>query len=215
MPPTPPPVIINMPDTGAPWWGVPLLAGLFVIIGALVTFISTKASDKRKAKREDKVRVATESTESASTFMEQAARIEKAVAQQLTLSHVKFQGDYMNDIAALLEELDTAWTKFELVADKELLQPGKDLFAATIAMALPDLTEESTSHFRGEYHRKHLALVNALRVMNGVDPIEREIINPPTRTETMRMHGEYIRTAAEVMFEKARTNPPRANKSGQ
>jgi hypothetical protein len=213
--PTPPPVIINMPETGAPWWGVPLLAGLFVIIGAAVTFFSTMTSDRRKAKREDKVRVATGSTESASSFLEQAARIEKAVAQQLTLSHVKFQGDYLNDIAALLEDLDTAWTKFELVADKELLQPGKDLFAATIAMALPDLSEESTSHFRGEYHRKHLALVNALRAMNGVEPVERDIPDPPTRAESMARHGEYIRAAAEVMFEKARTNSPKAKNPEQ
>jgi hypothetical protein len=204
-----------MPETGAPWWGVPLLAGLFVIIGAAVTFFSTMTSDRRKAKREDKVRVATGSTESASSFLEQAARIEKAVAQQLTLSHVKFQGDYLNDIAALLEDLDTAWTKFELVADKELLQPGKDLFAATIAMALPDLSEESTSHFRGEYHRKHLALVNALRAMNGVEPVERDIPDPPTRAESMARHGEYIRAAAEVMFEKARTNSPKAKNPEQ
>jgi hypothetical protein len=204
-----------MPETGAPWWGVPLLAGLFVIIGAAVTFFSTMTSDRRKAKREDKVRVATGSTESASSFLEQAARIEKAVAQQLTLSHVKFQGDYLNDIAALLEDLDTAWTKFELVADKELLQPGKDLFAATIAMALPDLSEESTSHFRGEYHRKHLALVNALRAMNGVEPVERDIPDPPTRAESMARHGEYIRAAAAVMFEKARTNSPKAKNPEQ
>lgn len=215
MSPTPPPVIINMPDTGAPWWGVPLLAGLFVIIGALVTFISTKASDKRRARREDKVRIATESTESASKLLEEAGRIEKAVAQQQTLSHAKFQGDYLNDIATLLEDLDTAWTKFELVADKELIQPGKDLFAATIAMALPDLSEESTSRFRGEYQRKHHALVNALRVMNGVEPIERVIPDPPTRTESMAKYGEYIRAAAEVMVEEARTNPPRAKKPEQ
>lgn len=215
MPPTPPPVIINMPDTGAPWWGVPLLAGLFVIIGAAVTYFSTRASDKRKVKREDKVRIATESTESASKLMEEAARIEKLVAQQQTLSHAKFQGDYLNEITALLEDLDSAWTKFELVADKDLLQPGKDLFAAAIAVALPDLSEESTSHFRGEYHRKHLALVNALRAINGVEPIERDIPNPPTRSEALAKHGEYIRAAAEVMYEKARTNPPKAKKPEQ
>lgn len=206
---TPPPVIINMPDTGAPWWGVPLLAGLFVIIGALVTFISTKASDKRKAKREDKVRIATESTESASKLLEEAGRIEKAVAQQMTLSHVKFQGDYLNEVSALIDDLDSAWTKFELVADKDLLHPGGELFAAAIALSLPDLSEESTSRFRGEYHRKHLALVNALRVINGVEPIERDIKNPPTRKEALARHSEYIHAAAEVMYEKARTNPPK------
>jgi head-tail adaptor len=130
----------------------------------------------------------------------------------MSLSHVKFQGDYLDDIAALLEDLHTVWTQFELVTDKELLGPGKELFAATIAVALPDLSEESTAHFRGEYHRKHLALVNALRAMNGVESIEREIADPPTRTAARAKYGEYIRVAAEVMYEKARTNPPTGKK---
>jgi hypothetical protein len=46
--------------TTAPWWGVPTIAGTFLLvgglIGALVSFFSVRASDRRKAAREDEQR---------------------------------------------------------------------------------------------------------------------------------------------------------------
>jgi hypothetical protein len=38
----------------APWWGVPVIAGCFLLTGALVAFLSTAASDHRKLAREDR-----------------------------------------------------------------------------------------------------------------------------------------------------------------
>ncbi len=36
----------------APWWGVPTVAGCFLIIGGMLSFLSTYFSDKRKAKQD-------------------------------------------------------------------------------------------------------------------------------------------------------------------
>jgi hypothetical protein len=36
----------------APWWGVPTVAGCFLIIGGALSFISTYLSDKRRARQE-------------------------------------------------------------------------------------------------------------------------------------------------------------------
>lgn len=38
----------------APWWGVPVIAGIFLLSGALIAFLSTAASDRRKLAREDR-----------------------------------------------------------------------------------------------------------------------------------------------------------------
>lgn len=54
MPPTPAPIIINMPSTGAEWWAPYALAGMFVIIGAVIGLLSTKLSDKRKHAADDR-----------------------------------------------------------------------------------------------------------------------------------------------------------------
>lgn len=51
---TPTPVAPAAPVASAPWWAVPLVAGAFLIIGALIAFVSTAASDRRKLAREDR-----------------------------------------------------------------------------------------------------------------------------------------------------------------
>jgi hypothetical protein len=43
-----------MPAT-APWWGVPVIAGGFLLIGAVLGFLFTSVADWRKHRREDRV----------------------------------------------------------------------------------------------------------------------------------------------------------------
>jgi hypothetical protein len=40
----------------APWWGAPILAGSFAVLGVLAGQLMSWASDQRKAKREDRLR---------------------------------------------------------------------------------------------------------------------------------------------------------------
>lgn len=40
----------------APWWGVPVVAGAFLIIGGLLTFMYTYANERRKSRLEDERR---------------------------------------------------------------------------------------------------------------------------------------------------------------
>src|SRR4051794_36137249 len=43
-------------NTNTPWWGVPLVAGVFTIFGVLLAQASTYLVDRRKAAREDATR---------------------------------------------------------------------------------------------------------------------------------------------------------------
>ena len=55
-----PDVIVNNISTSSAPWGVALIAALATLAGALTSYLSTQASDRRKAKREDQHRWATE-----------------------------------------------------------------------------------------------------------------------------------------------------------
>ncbi len=41
---------LQPPADAAPWWGVPLIAGAFLLTGALIAFISTSVSDRKKTR---------------------------------------------------------------------------------------------------------------------------------------------------------------------
>ena len=47
--------VANSPDP-APWWGVPVVAGSFLLGGAVLGFLFNRANDKRKAKLEADIR---------------------------------------------------------------------------------------------------------------------------------------------------------------
>ena len=50
--PTPTPETVQAAAEAAPWWGVPVIAGAFLVIGALLGFLFNWIADARKAKRE-------------------------------------------------------------------------------------------------------------------------------------------------------------------
>jgi len=55
--PSPSPSLIDVAaNTSAPWWGVPVIAGSFLVIGAALGFAFNWLLESRKAKREDKLR---------------------------------------------------------------------------------------------------------------------------------------------------------------
>ncbi|WIB34419.1 hypothetical protein [Curtobacterium sp. MCSS17_005] len=54
--PSPTPhIVVDLVDhasSNAPWWGVTVLAGFFLVVGALISFLATRSIDDRKAKRD-------------------------------------------------------------------------------------------------------------------------------------------------------------------
>lgn len=53
--PTPTPLIVQIvSENQTPWWWAGALTGFFVLLAALVAFLSLRASDKRKLEREDR-----------------------------------------------------------------------------------------------------------------------------------------------------------------
>lgn len=54
--PSPSPSIADVADSAstAPWWGVPVIAGVFLLLGASLTFIYNTASERRRQSREDR-----------------------------------------------------------------------------------------------------------------------------------------------------------------
>lgn len=52
--PSPTPILIQMVGGGdaAPWWGVPVVAGVFLLLGGVLGFVFNRINEDRKVKRE-------------------------------------------------------------------------------------------------------------------------------------------------------------------
>ena len=59
----------------APWWGVPMIAGGFLILGGVLTFVYTYINDFRKDRREDRRRFDEKTLDSAAQIASRAREI--------------------------------------------------------------------------------------------------------------------------------------------
>jgi hypothetical protein len=180
---TPPPVIINMPDTGAPWWGVPLMAGVFLLTGACIAYFSTRASDNRKAKRDKAERIMIDTRSVGLEYLEAATHLAEVVKSQESEHRALPANEYLLAIHDALIDLRSKWRKFELFAQEDALKTGQGLFNACIILMIPGIDEESVVERLRDFEHMKLSFINTLRAASGVGIIEVAPIDPDTEKE--------------------------------
>lgn len=173
MPPTTPPIIINMSDTGAPWWGVPLLAGLFVIIGALVAFFSTRASDRRKAENDKETKQLSHTREAAEALLKVGNDLEMLVKEQETKTRARPANEYLDLCMEHVLKLKEVWAAYELVSVKSTLKPGEGYFAALLLLAMPTADSTKRTALLNAEATRRMDFINSLRTTAGLEKIDR------------------------------------------
>lgn len=180
---TPPPVIINMPDTGAPWWGVPLMAGVFLLIGAVIAFLSTRASDSRKAKRDKAERIMIDTRSVGLEYLEAATHMAEVVKSQASEHRALPSNEYFVAIHDALIDLRAKWRKFELFAQEDALKTGQGLFNACLILMIPGFDEEEVTASIRDFESEKLNFINTLRAASGVGIIKVHPIDPDTERD--------------------------------
>ncbi|WP_437770618.1 hypothetical protein [Arthrobacter sp. KNU40] len=193
--PSPPPVIINMPDTGAPWWGVPLLAGIFVLIGALAAFLSTRASDRRKSKNEDARRYDEEIKNLGGKFLTNADEYKKKSQDYARLSKSSTirsvtdpkTGKMMRQTDIALRDKSKAQHKANEALNQLSFVAPERLHAACRAMLVSalriDMHEKNDPETDEEFRRRRHLVLNELRRTIKLRPLPRKA---PLRARMMR-----------------------------
>jgi hypothetical protein len=59
----------------APWWGVPLLAALFTVLGVLIAQLMTRTAERRKICREDELRWLADRRQAYASYIAQATQL--------------------------------------------------------------------------------------------------------------------------------------------
>lgn len=96
--------------TTAPWWGIPVIAGSFLIVGALIGLLNGLRSDRARFKREDARRWDTELLTRSGAFMAATANC----FDQLRIMHESVdRADNIPDAQQLLRQM-TATTAYQV-----------------------------------------------------------------------------------------------------
>ncbi|MBV1778682.1 hypothetical protein KRR55_06090 [Paeniglutamicibacter sp. ABSL32-1] len=169
--PTPPQVIVNMPDTGAPWWGVPLLAGFFLLVGSMITFLSLRASDKRKAERDKAERIMMDTRSVGLEYLAAVEALVDTLRGRQDPSRALVGTDYLRAMKANFNTVKVQWGKFELFAHDNVLEKGKALDTACVVLFMTAFESDPPSEELRKFEIAKYSFINTLRKASGVDEI--------------------------------------------
>lgn len=195
---TPPPVIINMPDTGSPWWSVPLLAGLFAVLGSLITFISTRASDNRRAKREEKERIMSDSRETAMDVIEAAHSIERLTMMQQTEGRELHSDQLTASTSDATMKLDSAWSRFQVYGDGEAIEAGTKLMVASMMLKNSGHSERAFIDRAAGFVKARNDFTEILRANAGLPKLHRPVIELISQEDAMRVDRDPLEEQSDL-----------------
>lgn len=157
--------------TASPWWGVPVITASAVLVGALVAFVSTRASDSRKFKRDKAERIMVDTRSVGLEYLAAASSLEGTIRAQQDLSRELQKREYLRAMQVALMNVQAKWGKFELFADEQALATGKDLDTACLVLFLSAFKGEVPSEELKEFGIAKYAFINTLRKSSGVGEI--------------------------------------------
>ena len=152
----------------APWWGTPLVAGGFTIIGAAVAFWS----ERRKFTREETQRRNKQVRETCTKFSGVIEADFNNMVDVGTRPETYKDWGWRNNV-----EVATAWTELELVAPEDVLKAAYDLYMTYTGM---QISFDLATHGYGQLQRwirlfkeVQLDYINVVRNKYDLAPLSR------------------------------------------
>ncbi|MDQ0924550.1 hypothetical protein QF038_003058 [Pseudarthrobacter sp. W1I19] len=167
----------------ASWWGIPAVTAAATILGAIVAFTSTRASDNRKQKAEDARRYDEEIKDLGSKFLtytdeykknsQDYNRLSKAatyrsVTDAKTGKSMKQSDIALRDQSVARHKAHKALNKLSFVAPESLHGVCRTLIVAAIRI---DMLEKNDKTTNDEYRFRRRAVLNELRKTIKLEPL--------------------------------------------
>lgn len=179
----------------APWWGVPLIAGGFLLLGGVLGFLLNRVQDRARTRREDALRWHDDVRRHAAEMIDAALALSWSISRVRHLDQIAADPERADDHerAARLadEEADTvtmsvnrmraAAAAFIIIAPDEMFQSAVDLGAAAYDV-LNDADEPGATGVCDRYNSLMLAFIRAVRAYLGLTiPLPGETPPPVAR----------------------------------
>jgi len=124
----------------APWWGVPVIAGSFLLLGTVVGFLFNRANEDRKAKRDrslrwdDAIRGQCAEVIVAARAIYKLAEVPGRLEKDLPIKrHIRGMR-YVEDVVVHLDDLALLYASLKLIAPTNVVISAADLMSACSSM---------------------------------------------------------------------------------
>ncbi|MFJ2355764.1 hypothetical protein [Frigoribacterium sp. NPDC087798] len=173
--PTPSHIVVDLMTHGsqaatAPWWGVPAIAGGFLIVGGFLTFIFTQVSEKKKYVRERTDRETKEVVGQGAELLTAGNKVRDIALLGLKGTVTDFARRLAKDGKPALESFVLASNRFRLVVPLELRGVFEKYLATTMTLFVPPFTATSQEIAIRNAAQASNDMLDALRTHEGRKP---------------------------------------------
>ncbi|MEV8173059.1 hypothetical protein [Microbacterium sp. NPDC079176] len=188
MPPTPSPEpqliqLVGASD-GAPWFGDAVVAGSFLLLGAILAFAFNLIQDKRRATQERTNALTEELLEFAAELITLGSKFAGLGQKSLVAPLADFLPELIEENTKLLAQHSILFTRFRLVMPQSIQKTVVAYSAACISLTLPPFDEKTMTPRLNNYIQSEQALVNDLRRLRGLTDLKTSGDLDPHRKRT-------------------------------
>ncbi len=174
--PTPIPILIDIVGEGisAPWWGVPVIAGLFLITGGFLTFLFTRSNDDRNASREQAAAWNEDLLDRGAQLLDAADAVRGLGLLSLNRTSSQFAQLVNTRGMAAAEEIVLKSRRVALVMPPDWQSDLKDLVGWTTMVITPPFQNEGQLFALQKQLEATRAFENRLRLLRRLKPLEQK-----------------------------------------
>lgn len=177
--PTPSPEVTRiMVDTAAngseaPWWGIPAVAGGFLILGSVLSFLFTMKTEDRKSKREARQQANQLLLDAGAELLAAGDLVRDVGLKALNRSTKEFVEVLNVESYTVSRAFQVASRQFSFIMPSSYESDFKDYAKHTVMLLVPPFEAPGQSATLDQQHEASVALVTRLRTLRGLDSLER------------------------------------------
>lgn len=180
-------IIEFLAQTDAPWSA----ALIGTVIGGLITWLVTKSSDARKAKRDKAERILIDSRTASLEFIDAVDSFSSHIRRQRGPQALEHRY-YLRGLQDGISEVRSKHSKVEIYADHKILEPAKELMVSTLLLLSPTDSEKEVRDIFEQHDATKVKFINAIRIASGVKPIVEKEPTPEAREEAREKLEEAV-----------------------
>lgn len=189
--PSPSHLIVELTNqtSAAPWWGVPVVAGCFLLLGGFLSYLLTRANDKTKFHRDRAERQLKEIVEAGASLLSTGDGLRELALLALPRSTAQFLAVVSGKVKPATDAFALATNAFRLVYPSSIKTEFDQYVLTTSVLLMPPYEKDGQIWALGEQGKAHVRLVNALRALEGREPIDEPQTNENMLEDAQKIIG--------------------------
>lgn len=154
----------------SPWWGVPVIAGGFLILGGFLTFLFTRANEKKKYERERTDREIKEIVDQGAELLTAGNKMREIALLGLRGTVTEFARRLAKQGKPALDPFVLATNRFRLVVPLEMRELFEKYIAAVMVLFIPPFAAPGQQTAVELAAQRSNEMLDALRTLQGRKP---------------------------------------------